>query len=133
LNTRKAALIESVIELLVFSALSIFVTLSLFHAAILAAPLLAFMWTFFGFSLLASLLGRRTRTRYVISFAVLNLLFSACLLFVLVKETILKISGAAKALSMILLVVVILLYPALAVAAIRSFLRNRAKDDALGL
>jgi hypothetical protein len=55
------------------------------------------------------------------------------LLFVLVKETILKISGAAKALSMILLVVVILLYPALAVAAIRSFLRNRAKDDALGL
>ena len=106
--------------------------LSLFHAAIMAAPLFAFMWTFFGFSLLALVLGRRIRTRYVISFAFLNLFLSACLLFILVNETILKISGAARSLSVILLVVVIILYPILAVAAIRSFLRNKAKDDAPG-
>jgi len=55
------------------------------------------------------------------------------LLFILVNETILKISGAARSLSVILLVVVIILYPILAVAAIRSFLRNNAEDDAPGL
>ena len=133
MTTRKAALIESIVELLVFSTLSLLVMLSLFHAAIMAAPLLAFMWTFFGFSLLALVLGRRIRTRYVISFAFLNLFLSACLLFILVNETILKISGAARSLSVILLVVVIILYPILAVAAIRSFLRNNAEDDAPGL
>jgi len=125
LTTRKIALIESVIELIVFSAISFFIILSLFHAAILAAPLFAFLWTFFGFSLLAIILGRRIKFGYVISFAFLNFLFSSCLLFILVNETVLKISGTAKTISIILLAIIVVLYPILVVATIKAYLRNR--------
>ena len=130
MTTRKIAFVESSIEFVIFSAISMFLLLSLFHVAVLALTLLAFMWTFFGFSLLALLLGRRIKARYVVSFAMLNLLFSACLLFILVNKAILKISGAIKTLSMLTLSMTMVLYPVLVIAATRSFLRTRTGDEA---
>jgi len=129
LTTRKVAAIESIVELVLFSAISLFITIQLFHAAIPTAPLFAFLCTFFGFSSLAAMLDKRIGTRYVVSVALPNLFFSACLLFILVNETILRISGMVRTLSLVVLVFTVILYPILVATTMKYYIRNRMKRE----
>ncbi|WP_191013764.1 esterase/lipase family protein [Treponema zioleckii] len=73
-SLRKKALIASLIEFFVFSFVSFSLVLMLFHAGILAFPVIAFMWTFWGFNVFTFFVGIRIKWIYKISFAVLNFL-----------------------------------------------------------
>ena len=46
----------------------------LFYVVILAFPVIAFMWTFWGFNVFTCIMGIQIMSRYKISFAVLNFL-----------------------------------------------------------
>jgi hypothetical protein len=80
MSIRIKALIISLIQLLIFSVLTGFTMLVLFHIAILGFPLFAFMWTFWGFSLFTLITGVNVKLRHSISFAAVNFLLVALLL-----------------------------------------------------
>ncbi len=80
-SVRKKALIALIIEFFVFSFIGFSLVVIMFHAGILALPVIAFMWTFWGFNLLMLIVGIRVKWRFKISYAVLNFL-SIALLFV---------------------------------------------------
>lgn len=70
---RKKALLASIIEFFVFSFVGISLVLMLFKVGFLAFPVIAFMWTFWGFNVLTFFIGIRIKWQYKISFAFLNL------------------------------------------------------------
>ncbi len=79
---RKKALIASIIEFFVFSFFSCLLIRMLFYVVILAFPVIAFMWTFWGFNVFTCIMGIQIMKRYKISFAVLNFLaVSLCIVF----------------------------------------------------
>ena len=71
---QKKALIASIIEFFVFSFFSCLLIRMLFYVVILAFPVIAFMWTFWGFNVFTCIMGIQIMKRYKISFAVLNFL-----------------------------------------------------------
>ncbi|MBR4825389.1 MAG: hypothetical protein IKZ86_11370, partial [Spirochaetaceae bacterium] len=80
MSVRIKALIISLIQFGVFSVAGFVLAVSLFHAALLAFPVIAFMWTFWGFNILVLVTGVPVKMRYKLSFAFLNLLVIALLL-----------------------------------------------------
>ena len=80
MSVRIKALIISLIQFGVFSVAGFVLAVSLFHAALLAFPVIAFMWTFWGFNILVLITGVPVKMRYKLSFAFLNLLVIALLL-----------------------------------------------------
>ncbi|MBO4440119.1 MAG: hypothetical protein J5798_12310 [Spirochaetaceae bacterium] len=80
MSVRIKALIISLIQFAVFSVAGFVLAVSLFHAALLAFPVIAFMWTFWGFNILVLVTGVPVKMRYKLSFAFLNLLVIALLL-----------------------------------------------------
>ena len=80
MSVRIKALIISLIQFGVFSVAGFVLAVSLFHAALLALPVIAFMWTFWGFNILVLITGVPVKMRYKLSFAFLNLLVIALLL-----------------------------------------------------
>ena len=58
--------------------------MGLFHAALLAAPVIAFMWTFFGFSLFTAITAVKPRRSRVLVCSFLNFLLFANLLFLMI-------------------------------------------------
>ena len=80
MSVRIKALIISLIQFGVFSVVGFVLAVSLFHAALLAFPVIAFMWTFWGFNILVLITGVPVKMRYKLSFAFLNLLVIALLL-----------------------------------------------------
>lgn len=96
---RRKALKACIIEFFAFSFVGFSLVLILFHAGMFAFPVIAFMWTFWGFNFFTFLFGIRVRLRYKLSFAFLNLLVvSLCIVFLLNSfedtrnEMVLKIS-----------------------------------------
>ena len=85
-SVRKKALIAIIIEFFVFSFVGFSLVLMLFHAGILAFPVIAFMWTFWGFNVLTFFIGTEIKFRYKISFAVLNLLLVSLLIAFLINS-----------------------------------------------
>lgn len=61
--------------------------LALFHAAVLALPVVAFLWTFFGFSAFSLVTGVPVRAREKVSFALLNLCAVALALLFFINES----------------------------------------------
>ncbi len=84
MSVRIKALIISIIQFAVFSVAGFVLAVSLFHAAVLAFPVIAFMWTFWGFNILVLVTGVPVKIRYKLSFAFLNLLSIALLLALLI-------------------------------------------------
>ena len=80
MSVRIKALIISLIQFAVFSVAGFVLAVSLVHAALLAFPVIAFMWTFWGFNILVLITGVPVKMRYKLSFAFLNLLVIALLL-----------------------------------------------------
>ena len=80
MSVRIKALIISLIQFAVFSVAGFVLAVSLFHAALLAFPVIEFMWTFWGFNILVMITGVPVKMRYKLSFAFLNLLVIALLL-----------------------------------------------------
>ena len=80
MSVRIKALIISIIQFFVFSVAGFVLAVSLFHAAVLAFPVIAFMWTFWGFNILVLVTGAPVKMRYKFSFAFLNLLVITLLL-----------------------------------------------------
>ncbi len=87
MSVRIKALIISIIQFAVFSVAGFVLAVSLFHATVLAFPVIAFMWTFWGFNILVLVTGVPVKMRYKLSFAFLNLLvitllLAFCIIFV---------------------------------------------------
>ena len=80
MSVRIKALIISIIQFFVFSVAGFVLAVSLFHAVVLAFPVIAFMWTFWGFNILVLVTGVPVKMRYKFSFAFLNLLVITLLL-----------------------------------------------------
>ena len=80
MSIRKAALVKCIYQFILFSIIGLALMFTLFHAAILALPVIAFMWTFWGFNFLTLITGVQFNNRYKISFALLNF-FVIALLF----------------------------------------------------
>ena len=89
MSIRKAALVKCIYQFILFSitglaliyALCLF---GLFHSTILALPVIAFMWTFWGFNFLTLITGVQFSNRYKISFALLNFFVIALLITFLI-------------------------------------------------
>lgn len=88
---RKKALFASINEFFIFSFVGFSLMLILFHAGILALPVIAFMWTFLGFNLFTFVVGIEIKRRYKVSFAVLNFLVVSLLIVFLINS-----SGSVK-------------------------------------
>lgn len=84
MSIRKSALVKCIYQFILFSIIGLALMFTLFHAAILALPVIAFMWTFWGFNFLTLIIGIQFRKRYQISFAVLNFFVIALLIVFLI-------------------------------------------------
>lgn len=86
MNIRLKAYLISIPQFISFSLISIFLFLLLFHIAILSLPVLAFIWTFWGFSIFTVLTGVKLQGKHILTFAFLNLLFSASVLALVISN-----------------------------------------------
>lgn len=84
MSIRKAALVKCIYQFILFSIIGLALMFTLFHAAILALPVIAFMWTFWGFNFLTLITGVQFSNRYKISFALLNFFVIALLITFLI-------------------------------------------------
>ena len=84
---RKKALIASIIEFFVFSFFSCLLIRMLFYVVILAFPVIAFMWTFWGFNVFTCIMGIQIMKRFKISFAVLNFLAVSLFIVFLINSS----------------------------------------------
>lgn len=84
MSIRKAALVKCIYQFILFSIIGLALMFTLFHAAILALPVIAFMWTFWGFNFLTLITGVQFNNRYKISFALLNFFVIALLITFLI-------------------------------------------------
>lgn len=73
MSIRKSALIKCIYQFILFSIIGLALMFTLFHAGILAIPVIAFMWTFWGFNFLTLITGVQFKKRYKFAFAFLNL------------------------------------------------------------
>lgn len=77
---RQRALIRACIQFVSFSFIGTFLICMLFHAGALSFPLIAFMWTFWGFSVFTFIFSLEVKMRFKLTFAFLNLSIVALLL-----------------------------------------------------
>jgi hypothetical protein len=73
MGVRRKALVACMVQFPVYTVVGAAMMFMLFHAAVLALPVIAFMWTFFGFSAFALVTGVGVQVRYKLPFALLNL------------------------------------------------------------
>jgi len=74
MNIRLKAFLISIPQFVGFVLISLFLFLLLFHIAVLSFPVLAFMWTFWGFSVFTVLTGVKIEVKHVLLFDFLLLL-----------------------------------------------------------
>ena len=86
MNIRLKASLISVTQFISFSLISIFLFLLLFHIAFISLPVLAFMWTFWGFSIFTVLTGVKLQRKHILIIAFLNLFFSASVLVLVISN-----------------------------------------------
>jgi len=131
-SVRKKALIAIIIEFFVFSFVGFSLVLMLFHAGILAFPVIAFMWTFWGFNVLTFFIGTEIKFRYKISFAVLNLLLVSLLIAFLINSAESTRNNTVQIVSIAVSIVVALLYLLVSILFVKHYW-NPAKNEVLRL
>jgi triacylglycerol lipase len=131
-SIRKKALIASIIEFFVFSFVGFSLVLMLFHAGIFAFPVIAFMWTFWGFNVLTFFIGIKIKLRYRLSFAVLNFLVISLLLAYLINSTESIKNNTVQIVSIAVSIVVALLYLLVSILFVKHYW-NPAKNEVLRL
>lgn len=125
MNIRIKALIACIVELFLFSIISIFLFILFFKLALFSLPFSAFIWTFWGFNVFTLIFGVKILARYKISFAFLNFFAVGILIIVLVaglgaEINILHIIIAAS--------IVAVLYILLSVHFIKTYWRLVAEE-----
>ncbi|MCR5080194.1 MAG: hypothetical protein K6B17_02490 [Treponema sp.] len=85
MSLRKKTFIICCIEFCVFSIIGIFMVMILFHAGILALPVIGFMWTFWGFNVFTVISGVAVKKRHRFSFAFLNLFVLSLILVLFIN------------------------------------------------
>lgn len=131
-SVRKKALIAIIVEFFVFSFVGVSLVLMLFHAGILAFPVIAFMWTFWGFNVLTFFIGIEIKFRYKISFAVLNLLFVSLLITFLINSSGSTRNNTVHIVSIAISIVVALFYLIVSILFVKNYWKP-AKDEILRL
>ena len=119
-SIRRKALITLIIEFFVFSIVGFLLVLMLFHIGILAFPVIAFMWTFWGFNVLTVFIGIPIKWRYKISFAFLNLMVVALFITFLINSNESMGNSTVQIVATIISVVVGILY----ILAVILFVKN---------
>ncbi len=84
---RTRGLILGIYQFFLFSFIGICLIFLFFHAAILALPIIAFMWTFCGFNFFTFIFGVEVRRRFKIPFAVMNFLLVLFILFLCIIKS----------------------------------------------
>lgn len=85
-NIRLKAFKASIPQFIIFSILSLIMIFLLFHAAILSAPISAFMWTFWGFNIFTMITGIKIKTKYIILFGIGNFLIIMVALIIFITS-----------------------------------------------
>lgn len=132
MSIRKSALIKCIYQFILFSIIGFSLVLMLFHAGILAFPVIAFMWTFWGFNFLTLIIGIPFRKRYKFSFAFLNLFVIALLLVFLINSSESVKNEKVLTIAIISSIVVGILYLITIIFFIKAYWKQ-AKNEVLKL
>ena len=84
MNIRLRYFLISIPQLIVFTIISLGLILILFHAAVLSFPVLAFIWTFYGFSIFTVITGVPLKISHTAIFATFNLIYLSIALVIFI-------------------------------------------------